>query len=218
MADNAYGGQAQACRIRVARLDDAGAPLVGTDNMYVSDKLIELEWDPEIDSGDTLEQSDGCGDERLSYRADDNMRWLNLSMSIVAPEPELLEMLAGGTVHNLEGDTTGYGIKGPGAIGGANDVSIELWEAIIVDGSIVDYARYVFPRTRAWRRTGSTHQNDVLNVELDGRGVSAGSWGEGPGGDWSDLSDENVDIYDWAIEENPLPTVANGPQEIVATT
>lgn len=216
MADNAYAGQAQACLIRVARLDDNGAPDWGADNLYVSEGLIQLDWSPNIDDGDELEQADGCGNEKLFYSADDNLRDLELSMQIVAPEPELLEMLAGGTIHTLSDDTVGYGIPGPGPLGGSQDVSIELWERIIVDGSIADYARYVFPRTRKWRRTGSTHQNDVLNVELEGTGVEAGSWGNGPGDDWNLLSDEAVTIYDWAIETQTRPTATNGAQELAS--
>jgi len=215
MATNAYAGQAQACLIRVARLNDDGSPSEGSCNLYVTEKLVSLEWSPEVNDGDTISQLDGCGEEELFFRADDVLRWLNLTMRVVAPEPELLEFFAGGTVHNLSGDTTGYGLKGPGVVGGPTDTSIELWEAIIVDGSIADYMRYVFPRTRGWRRTGSTHENAAYEVQIEGRGFAAGAWGDGPAGDWSDLTDEPVTLYDGAIEVNSLPAAQEGCQDLV---
>lgn len=209
-------GQAQACLLRVARLDADGAPLEGVGNLYVTEKMISLGWSPNIDGGDELDQSNGCGDEIIFFQAPDRLRNLELDLTIVAPEPELLEMLAGGTVHELTGDTRGYGMKGPGTLGGLNDVSIELWERIIVDGSIAGYARYVFPRTRNWALQGNTHENDVLDVELEGIAVQAGTWGDGPGFDWDDLSESGPTIYDWAIEENELPVAECGAQELTA--
>jgi hypothetical protein len=215
MANEECAGQAQACLIRVARLTATGAPSVGATNLYVSSNLISMEWAPDIATGDELEQVDGCGNECVYFRAPDRIRKLDLTLTMCAPEPELLEMLAGGTLHALTAVTTGYGIPGTGTIGeGVDDVSIELWQNIIVDGSIVGQARYVFPRTRNWRRTGSTHQNDILDVTLEGFGVNAGAWGDGPGGDWSDLSDEPVTLYDWALEANALPTAQCGAQEL----
>ena len=218
MSDQTCAGQAQACLIRVARLDDDGSVLEGADNLYVTENMISLEWSPDIDTGDELDQSNGCGEEVVFFQAPDRLRGLDLTLLLVAPEPELLEMLAGGTVHTNTGDTRGYGLIGPGTVGGPTDVSIELWERIIVAGSIVGHARYVFPRTRNWTLQGSTHENDVLDVELEGRAVEAALWGDGPGGDWSDLSEEAVTIYDWAIEENELPTAECGAQELSVPT
>ena len=215
MANEECAGQAQACLIRVARLDGTGAPLVGTGNQYVSAGLISMEWAPDVATGDELEQVDGCGNEFVYFRAPDRIRKLDLTLTLGAPEPELLEMLAGGTLHTLTAAMTGYGIPGTGTVGeNVDDVSIELWQNIIMDGSIVGQARYVFPRTRNWRRTGSTHQNDILDVVLEGFGVNAGDWGDGPGGDWSDLSDQDVTLYDWAIETQALPTAVCGAQDI----
>jgi hypothetical protein len=218
MANEECAGQAQACLIRVARLDTDGSPLAGVSNMYVSSGLISMEWAPDVATGDELEAIDGCGNECLYYRAPDRVRKLDLTLTMCAPEPELMEMLGGGTLHALTGVVTGYGIPGSGTVGeGVDDVSIELWQNIIVDGSIAGQARYVFPRTRNWHRTGSTHQNDILDVSLEGFGVNAGLWVNGPGDDWDLLSDEPVALYDWAIETQTLPTPACGAQELVGT-
>lgn len=218
MADEACAGQAQACLMRVARLDDTGAPLPGLTNLYVTSKLISVEWSPDVATGDELEQVDGCGNECVFYRAPDRVRKHDLTLTVCAPEPYLMEMLEGGQVHSLTaGVATGYGVPGTGTVGeGVNDVSIELWQNIIVDGSIAARARYVWPRTRQWRRTGSTHQNDILDVVLEGFAFNAGAWGGGPAGDWDLLSDFDPVLYDWALETQALPTAVCGPQELVA--
>lgn len=216
-AGDECAGQAQACLIRVARLDDDGAPLVGDGNQYVSEGMISLEWTPDIATGDELESTNGCGDECVYYRAPDRSRKLDLTLSMCTPEPELLEMLSGGTLHTLTGVTVGYGLPATGTIGeGVNDVSIEVWERLFVGGSQIGHVRYVFPRTRGWRRTGSTHQNDVYDTTLEGFGVDAGDWGDGPGGDWSLLSDQDVTLYDSALETQTLPTAQCGAQPIAA--
>jgi hypothetical protein len=219
MANEECAGQAQACLMRVARLDATGAPLEGVGNLYVTETLISMEWSPDIATGDELEQVNGCGDECVYFRAPDRVRKHDLTLTVCAPEPELMEMLEGGVLHTKSAVTTGYGVPGTGTVGdNVNDVSIELWQRIIVAGSIVGHARYVWPRTRNWHRTGSTHQNDILDVTLEGFGVEAGVWGDGPAGDWADLSDEPVNLYDWAIEVNELPEATCGALELAIPT
>jgi hypothetical protein len=219
MANEECAGQAQACLIRVARLDANGAPLQGAGYLYVSAGLMSLEWSPDVATGDELEALDGCGNECVFYRAPDRIRKLDLTLTMCAPEPELMEMLAGGTVHGKGTVTKGYGVPGTGTVGeGVNDVSIELWQNIIVEGSVAARARYVFPRTRNWRRTGSTHQNDILDVVLEGFSVNAGAWADGPAGDWADLSDADVVLYDWALEANALPTAMCGSSTLTVPT
>jgi hypothetical protein len=219
MANEECAGQAQACLIRAARLNADGSPDEGPGNLYVSSGLISIEWSPDVATGDELEALDGCGNECVFFRAPDRIRKLDLTLTMCAPEPELMEILAGGTVHALSATTKGYGIPGTGTVGeGVNDVSLELWQNIIRDGSIIGQARYVFARTRNWRRTGSTHQNDILDVTLEGFAVNAGLWGEGPGNDWSDLSDEDVTLYDWALEVNDLPVAQCGAQTLALAT
>jgi len=215
MANEECAGQAQACLIRVARLDPTtGAPLAGDGNLYVTEAMISLEWSPDIATGDELEATNGCGEECVYFRADDRVRKLDLTLTLCTPAPELIEMLAGGTIHALSAVTTGYGLPAPGAIS-TGDTSIELWEKIIVDQSVAGHARHVLPRTRGWRQTGETFQNDVLSPVLEGFGVQAGAWGDGPGGDWSDLSDEDVVFKDWALEANALPVAVCGSQALV---
>jgi len=219
MAGEECAGQAQACLIRVAKLDADGAPLDGDGNLYVSAGLISIEWAPDVATGDELEQVDGCGNECVYFRAPDRIRKLDLTLTMCAPEPELMQLMAGGTLHALTGVTTGWGLPGSGTVGeGVNDVSVELWQNLIVDGSIAGQMRYVFPRTRNWRRTGSTHQNDILDVTLEGFGVNAGTFGGGPAGDWDLLSDEDVTLYDFALETQTLPTAACGASALAVPT
>jgi hypothetical protein len=219
VANEECAGQAQACLIRVAKLAADGSPLDGESNLYVSAGLISLEWSPDIATGDELEQVDGCGNEIVYFRAPDRVRKLDLTLTLGAPEPELLALLEGGVLHALSAVTTGYGHPGTGTIGeGVNDVSIELWQNIIVDGSIAARARYAWPRTRGWRRTGGTHQNDILDVALEGFSVNAGLWGGGPAGDWGDLSDEDPNLMDWALEANALPEPSCGAQALLVPT
>lgn len=216
MAVEVCAGQAQACLIRAAELDATGHPDAGL-SMYVSDALVSLAWTPQVTTGAEISQLDGCGNKCTQYKAPDTLDRLNLTLTICSPDPELQAMLAGGTVHVLGTDTVGYGTPGVGTIGGPTDVSIELWENIIIDGSIAGQARYVFPRTRGWARSGSTHGNSPYDVVLTGTAVDAGDWDDGPAGDWDLLSDEPVTLYDFALETQTLPIAACGAVPITAT-
>jgi hypothetical protein len=208
--------QAQACLIRVAVLDEDGAPAAGAGNLYVSGGLISLAVAPQVTTGRTITQDNGCGEPCLTLKQPDKIDWLNLTLTLCAPEPELLEMLDGGTIHNLSDETTGYGSPNAGAVGsGVADLSVELWEGIIVGGSIWGYGRYAYPRTRQWVRQAYTHGADPLAVVYNGIAVDPGDWGDGPGGDWDLLSDEAVTIGGYAVETQTLPTAACGASTLV---
>ena len=208
-------GQARACLIRVAVLDSDGAPDPGPGNLYVSSGLISMQWTDVVTTGTAITVDDGCGQRCVNLPGAVNRDRLDLTLTLCGPEPELLHILSGGTIHALASETTGYGLPGTGSLSANPDVSIELWEGIVVSDSIVGYARHVFSKTRDWRLNGGTFGNSALDVVLSGVAIDAGEWGEGPGDDWSDLSDEDVTLYDWALEVNELPEANCGAQELV---
>lgn len=203
--------QVQACRMRVTALAANGAPAPGASNAYVTSAFVSLAWTPVYTDGDELEQKNACGEVCVNYRGDDSFRRLDVSMQLCTPDPELVQLLAGGAVLSNAGGITGakgYAAPALGPVTG-NGVSIEVWAKRIDDGALdadSPYAWWVFPRVRNLRIGDFTQENAPLLPTITGQAYENDNWGNGGFNDWDDASDR---VYQWAPTAT-LPTAQCG--------
>lgn len=208
----------QACAMRVARLNAAGVPAVGADNMYVTAGLITLTATPEYRDGDEFEVVTACGDLGVNFRDRDRLRRLGVELNVVAPDPEFTEMLAGGEVLT---DGAAVGWAAPALLTAPTDygVSIELWSKRIgADGAIhptLPYYRWVLPR--GYYRVGAKNfQNGPMDNPFSGFAVENAAWGTGPVYDWPETVESGRVLQYLPVAASDLPTAECGYQPIVA--
>lgn len=207
--------QVHACAIRVARLAANGAPLVGAQNLYVSDALSILTTTPVYTDGDEIEEKNACGNVAINYRGDDSFKRLDVALTLVTPDPELHEMLASGSEVLTDGAAVGWAYPPIGSVGG-NGVSIELWSKRIDDGDLdatFPYAWWVYPKVKNLRVGERAHQNGPLLAPLAGQAYENPNWFDGPLNDWPATSDR---VGQW-IPTAALPDVVCGYQALVAS-
>lgn len=85
--------------LRLTKLDAAGAPLVGTNNCYVTDSLIQIGAGLTFTENDAVTQTNGRGQTCVSYQAPDTL--LNAvidPLQVCTPDPNIFEFLIGGAV------------------------------------------------------------------------------------------------------------------------
>jgi hypothetical protein len=166
MANAACPTSIHVCRARITRLNQTTGAVAsgGTTNHYVTDKLVSIEAAPEIKEGDSKEITSGCDCICVSYKGNDKLLRFNLTLTLCALEPELIELLTGA---NLLVNGSSQGIGG----GWANQLScssvqqqpmvaIEAWShAWVGDGP---YTAYPFIR---WVWKGAFFQWDTLTLE-----------------------------------------------------
>lgn len=194
--------------MRVARLDASGVPDPGADSLYVSDALIRLVMTPVFETGDEFTVKSACGDVCLNFKDQDRFKRVDLTVEICTPDPELSELLSGGTVLT-DGAAVGYAAPEVGVAPTPNGASIEVWtKRVDVDGAIdatFPYAWWVLPRTYL-RPDARTFENGPLNNVFSGYGIENSNWFDGPANDWP-VSSERV--YQW-IPTDSLPTAQCG--------
>lgn len=201
------------CMMRVARLLTDGTPDQGADNLYVSDALIKLAWEPDVEEGNELTQKNGCGDIAASHKHDDQVKAYNMTLDLVSPDPELHELLIGGTVLD-----NGNGYQAP-ALGrsSAASVSIEAWSKAIIGGDVADnlpWFRWVFPRSR-WRPGGKNLEEAFMGVPFVGRATENDNWGNGPANDWDA---DSTKAFQWLrVPDDDLPDSVCGYQALPAS-
>jgi hypothetical protein len=93
--------------MRLTKLDDTGAPLVGLNTSYTTEALVACSIGLEYEEGDEIIQRAGSGRICLSYRAPDSLTRGTISdLSICSPDPNVLQFLIGGDVIGSGGSGT----------------------------------------------------------------------------------------------------------------
>lgn len=199
------------CAMRIARLDDDGSILIGTENMLITDALAKLTWDPDIEAGTEHTQKNGCGDIKASLKKRDQVKRLNLTLDILSPDPDLQEILVGGTVL-ADGD--GYAYPDLGAISD-DRVSIECWSRAVIDGDFATtnpYIWWAFPETQ-WQYGARNLEEDYMGLPFSGTATENPNWFNGPGNDWPEASTQVVQH----LRTDDIPDTACGYQTTIAS-
>lgn len=207
--------QIQACATRVARLESNGVPSPGDDNLYVSDALVSLSFTVETAEGEEMEIINACGEPCLSFKDDDKIRRLSIEFELCTPDPELTELLVGGSVLT-DGDAVGYGFPQLNTVPNPNGVSLELWAKRVTSGGTLDpehpYARWVFPLTKLFIDS-ATFENGPFQPTFQGFAVENENWFDGPTNDWPVDSDK---VAQW-LPVTTLPETSCGYQVLAAS-
>ena len=210
-------GQLQVVRMRVCRLDAAGAPIVGAGNLYVSKALALIAARVDISAGDDFEQKNGGGEVCVSYRDDDKLKGLLFDLQLCTPDPELVQIMQGGALFKDPDDlntTRGYGYpKVDGSDRNDFGVGIEAWCKAITNGaqdSEFPHWRYVFGGTEWWPGD-KTLENAPAMALLSGKGRENPGYGNGPLNDIPDWVDTSR-VCDYYLDPDAPPNAVAGAQ------
>lgn len=204
-------GSLQVCAMRLARLDDDGTPLVGADNMIVTNDFSTWSYSFEMSEGEDFEQKNACGDISVAYKEQDRIKRVNLGVTFTKPLPEVHDFLFGGTTIVEGGDVIGWIPPGTGENPNPNGVSAEIWTKAIVDGAQASDRPWIWwpwPRTK-WVPADRSMGNEVHTAPFTGFTEQNPNWGDGPGNDW--VYDDPTHFAWVRTDDIPTPTCGTLP-------
>lgn len=210
MAGAVCGAVVQACAMRVARLDAAGATPAGAANMYVTDQLVEFRASDEIEAGDEITVKNACGKPVVVLKDSDKAKWMNVTIDVATPDAELSELLYGALLILATGNTVGVASPKLNEPVPGNGVSVELFSKNWVNGALHatrPYVRTLWPKVYNLRRQEQTYANANTNLVVAGQATENAGITNGPTNDWTGPADRV-----WASMEvaGPLPTTQCG--------
>lgn len=91
--------------LRVTRLDATGAPMVGASNSFATNAFMSMGFTPEYTEGAEIEEHGADGSVCVYYKMPDTLKRVTFNLAICAPDPELTEMLVGGTILTAVGSS-----------------------------------------------------------------------------------------------------------------
>lgn len=200
-----------ACRLRVARLNDALFLDEGAENLYVTDSLISIGSTPDVEAGTVLTQKNGCGDICIRVKGNDTVPSYSLTMSLCHLDAELIEMLTGATVMQVGGVT--IGLQMPKVGSSKPSVSVEAWSEArtstqqATDGVNALWFRWVWPNV-TWTIAAHTIEEGILVVQLTGTAEENDQMGTGPA---EDFPEAITAAEAWFLDDD-IPDAACGYQ------
>lgn len=99
-----HAASVQGVCVRATRLAADGQPATGAYASYVMDAFIRTTFTPDYDEGEEIQEKGANGLLCVYYKANDTLKRVTLELAICEPDPELTELLTGGT---LLAETTG---------------------------------------------------------------------------------------------------------------
>jgi hypothetical protein len=143
--------------MRVGKLDSGGAPDPGASNLYITDALIQVQSSYEIETGEEFIQKNACGAICQTFKEQDKLKRVTLSLQLCQFDYELLGLMLDATVitGNLVTPGGAIGIDLPASTAPAsNGVSLEVWtkawdggQAAVSSGGDPLYHHFVWPKT-----------------------------------------------------------------------
>lgn len=142
--------------MRVSALSVSGTPLTGTSgSVWVSGRFLNVTFSPENESGEDIANKAADGSLCQILKTPDILKYYNVSVEICDPEPELTQLMSGGTTFTNPGSSavTGWAALQAGQLttsGIGYGVGIEVWSGAYVNGkpaSVNPYWEHVWPLT-----------------------------------------------------------------------
>lgn len=195
------------CRARFTRLTAVGNVAAGPNNSWVTDKITEFVYTPEIETGDDRVLKGGCGQIIAAAKNPDLRKRWTLSLSKGSIEPGLDELLLGDTVI----------LSGPDAIGtwsgpqigssasGPPPVAVEVWTKnweFDHQHPTRPWLHWVFAMSE-WQRQAQTLNDDLSISPVAGFTRVNPVWGHGPYGEQPEAMPSGKDVGVWEQAADP---------------
>lgn len=178
-----------ATRARLTRVDACGVPLVGTCNQVVTDGIIQLQVQPQADTGNEIVQRNGHGEMCYATQPKPQLKWNNLTGSFCRVDPEMWNLITGSP---LVLDDTPVTPKAAGFITrrstyATGRFALELWsdtqglDCLTIDDTAYPWYGYtLLPFVVNAMLTDRTYEEAGINFAFSGRTENGTGWGVGP--------------------------------------
>lgn len=179
------------CAVRLSKLTDAGAPVAGASNGYVSISAQKLDVTVESDASNANNEENGCGVLMGVLNEPAKITGISFAMDLCQLDAEQMEIQTGASLFSSGGNAIGYQFPEVGST--PPRVCLEGWsKAWDVDHQLVapfttpdaTYIHWVFPNTQ-WVQDTFTLEHAILIVSVNGTGSeNPAITADGPFNDW----------------------------------
>lgn len=190
---------------RLTRVDSCGnpifcdAPNATMPQHVVSDGIISIQIEPEIDNGTDITQTNWAGDSCIDEPACPKIRWINITAQFCRMDPDLFSLWTGvPVIKDAQGNATGFRVRK--SVTCDEGVALEIWTGSKAEGRCsgtgakAKYGYIVIPWVVNGVLGSYTIENGAVTFQITAKGVGGGAWGVGP-----------YDVYETATSGTNAP-------------
>jgi len=175
--------------VRLTKVDGCGNPVMcpdGTTPIFgVSDGVVSVQIEPEVDEGEDITATNFNGDSCVDIPACPHIRWLNLTIDFCRIDPELFALATSvPVVRNPDGTASGFRVGQN--ISCDEGFALEIWTGsgggnrCSGTSTATQYGYLLIPWVQAGILGSYTIENGAVTFEITAKGVAGGNWGVGP--------------------------------------
>lgn len=173
--------------IRATQVDECGLPVTvgGWPKNVVSTGFVSIQYSPEVDDGEEINQPNANGDECVLVVPCPKIKWINVTAVFCKVDPMLYTMLTGWPVV-LDEDGNATGFRGQKRITCETGTALESWTGVKAArrcdpaSPLVKYGYFLVPFLTAAYVSDFTIENGVANFTIIGKGLENDGWDVGP--------------------------------------
>lgn len=115
-----HAASVQGVAIRATRLAADGTPATGPFASYVMEAFVRATFTPDYDAGEEIQEKGANGLLCVYYKVNDTLKRVTLEVAICEPDPEVTEILSGGTLLATTTGSASTVATGGSAIGASS--------------------------------------------------------------------------------------------------
>jgi hypothetical protein len=172
--------------LRATKLDPCGAPALGAGSwptQVVTKGFVTVEYAPEFDDGDEIEQKNADGDACVYEPARRRVKFINVTVTACRVDPELYTLITGMPVV-LDETGTATGMRLTSAINADTAVALEVWSGTATRRStaagLPRFGYFLLPQVIDGHIGDFTIENGAATFTRTGKAVENPLWGVGP--------------------------------------
>ena len=176
---------------RITRVDGCGNPVMcdapnnTTPQHVVSDGVISMQIEPEIDAGTDITQDNWAGESCIDIPACPKIRWINITATFCRMDPDLFSLWTGvPVVKDANGNATGFRVRKN--VSCEEGVALEIWTGSVAEnrcttgGGKAKFGYIVIPWVVNGILGSYTIENGAVTFQVTAKGIDGGGWGTGP--------------------------------------
>lgn len=182
----------QGAVIRVSALNSDGTIASGASSCYVTDAFMHVTFTPNYDSGNEVLERNASGGICVAYKSPDTLKDITVEVELCEPDPELTQLLCGGTILSSGGQSVGWAGPSQGVDATPNGCAIEVWSYAVANGTrrgTNPFYHWVFPAVKLTPNGSRVVEDGALANVFSGTGTGNSGFGDGPANDWPFISD-----------------------------
>lgn len=168
-------------RMRITRLDECGAPVIGTSTTRVSKGFVSVALSPQYEDAETVRVKNAAGEVDFNEPGDASLLGMAATVTFTRVDPDLVSLITGSQTI-LDGDATAVGFRMSGGIPILGGWALEVWSDLAgqVCAGAKAYGYTLLPYLRGGKIGDFTLENGAASFSVSSVTREGAQWGTGP--------------------------------------